>query len=62
MHAVLLRELLMLFLLNRLHVHQIRFVAHQHQDGQVFALEGLPDQVQPVVQVLERGLVGDVID
>ena len=62
MHSVLLGELLVLFLLNRLHVHQIGFVAHKHQDGQVFAFEGLPDQVQPVVQVLKRGLVGDVID
>ena len=51
-----------MFLLDRLHVHQVGLVAHQDQKGQVLALEGFPDQVQPVVQVLERSLVGDVID
>ena len=61
-HAVLLGELLVLFLFDGLHVHQVGLVAHQDQEGQVLALKRFPDQVQPVVQVLERRLIGDVID
>lgn len=59
--VIIFSKLFMLFRLDRLHVVQIYFVAHQDQQGHFLALEGFIHESQPVFQVLKTLLVSDVI-
>ena len=52
----------MLVLLHRLHVVQIDFVAQQADVRQLAVFESALHELKPIFQVLERLLVGDVVD
>ena len=54
-------ETRVLILLHCLHVVQVNFVAKENNEGQVAILEGTFDKVKPVLEILERLLVSDVV-